>query len=80
MRRGPAAIQQARSSKQHCSGANGTDTPNSPSDGFQPADHFITYFIIFNRGPAGYEQSVDGRTQFAKSFVCDDSQTTIRDK
>ena len=77
---GASAVKQTGPRQQHGAGADGTDPPNSSSDGFQPADHFSTYFVILNRGAAGYEQGVDVSAQFAKSFVCDDSQTAIRDK
>src|SRR4029453_2676900 len=76
----PAAIKQTGSRQQHGSSADGADSPNSSSDGFQPAADFRTYFIILNRAAAGYEQGVDVSAQFAKSFVRHDSQTAIRDK
>src|SRR5205823_10184093 len=80
MRRGASTVKQTGSRQQHGAGADGADSPNSSGDSFQRADHFSTYLIILNRGPTGYEQGVDVSAQLAKSFVCGDSQTTIRDK
>jgi hypothetical protein len=80
MRCGAAAVKQTGSCQQHGPGADGADSPNPSSDGFQPADDFSVYFVILNRATAGYEQGVDVSAQFAKRFVRGNLQTAVRDK
>ncbi len=80
MRRGAVAIKQTGSRQQHGAGADGPDSPNSSSDGFQPADHSRAYFVILNRATARYQQGVNVSTQLAKRFMRHDSQSTVRNK
>jgi hypothetical protein len=78
MRRRVAAVQQARSSKEHCAGADRADSSNSSGDLSQPAHNVIVYFILLNCAPTGYEQSVDLAAHLPKSFVRGDPQAAVR--
>src|SRR6266576_2134317 len=76
----PAAIEQTCSSKQHCAGANRTDSPDPSGDLSQPAHDVTVYFILLDRAATSDKKSVDLSTHFSKSFMCGDSQSTVRHK
>jgi len=77
---GPTTVEQTGSRKQHRAGTDGADAANSASDGFQAADDFATYLIVFNGAAAGDEQRVYVSARLPKRFVRDDLQTAICDK
>jgi len=80
MRGGAAAVEQTGPSKQHRTGANRSDSPDSSGDLSEPANDVRVYFVLLNRIAAGDEQSVDLTAHFSKSFVRSDAQPAIRYK
>jgi hypothetical protein len=80
MRRGTTSVEQTGSSKQHCAGADRSDSSDSSGDLFQPAHDVTVYFILLDRAAACYEQGVDLPSRFPKSFMRGDSQSTVRYK
>ena len=77
---GPAAIEQTCSSEQHCAGANRADSPDPSGDLSQPAHDVTVYFILLDRAATSDKKSVDLSAHFPKSFMCGDSQSTVRNK
>src|SRR5205823_13365654 len=80
MRGGAAAVEQTGPSKQHCTGANRSDSPGSSGHLSEPANDVRVYFVLLNRIAAGDEQSVDLTAHFPKSFVRSDAHPAIRYK
>jgi hypothetical protein len=73
-----AAVEQAGSSKEHCTGADRADSPNSSRHFSDPSHHFNAYLIVLDCTSTGYEQGVDLSTDLPKRLVRSDSQSTVR--